>query len=265
MLENAEDYFTELFWNKGPMTVYYLTLNLPPSDLTADPKPQLGIQFQIQPVEYRFYFYAHPPHHVRYGRDVLDGLQTISLALNDMEDGESILLSYSFTLKKLVNMDCCSKDDQVPLDNCQLGFLEKRLGCELPWMKGGHLQSNFDKVCNKVQLKNMTSYMRELWDALDDGQLNKLIGCLPACNLYLPSLTREMEIMHKEENSTKRLLGLNVYTDQLSVPIEEVVLSYDNLDAMADVGGFLGLLLGASCLSMLSCLAKRTKRMFKRL
>ncbi len=55
--------------------------------------------------------------------------------------------------------------------------------------------------------------------------------------------------------------------NQLMVPVEETVLMYDSLDAMADVGGYLGLLLGASCWSMARSVLERAclwhKKMLK--
>ncbi len=80
----------------------------------------------------------------------------------------------------------------------------------------------------------------------------------------MPRLTRESESKFSKNNTDNRLLSMTIYTDQLSIPVEEVVLSYDNQDAMADVGGFLGLLLGASFLSIFKEVTERSRNLMKK-
>ncbi len=51
-------------------------------------------------------------------------------------------------------------------------------------------------------------------------------------------------------NSSTSQLRLSLHSAQLMVPVDEEVLLYGWVDAVADVGGYMGLLLGASCLSL---------------
>ncbi len=109
--------------------------------------------------------------------------------------------------------------------------------------------------------------MKVLGYAENTRQMADATGCLPSCELYIPELTMKVTSTYRESNNTgidQKMLRLTVHNDQEYIPVEEVVLSYDNLDAMADVGGYLGLLLGASCLSIASSFAERTQRLFKR-
>ncbi len=269
LLDNPEEYFTELVIHDGWYNLYYLSLNLPETEISDNSRPQLGIQLYLDHDQTHFHFAVHPPHHVRYGQPILEGLKGRFLSVDKVQPGETQTVTYTYELTKTTHRDQCGNDVQL-LDACQVHFIEKQIGCKLPWLRGKKTgPAQFENVCSgiKATLKNMTAVIK----ALNHASLKHFLedtGCAPSCQMYVPTLAKEQERIggHLDEidNGTdKRLLQFMVYSEQTTIPVEEIVLSYDNLDAMADVGGYLGLLLGASCLSMIKNTSERLSKHMK--
>ncbi len=247
LLTNPEDYFTEFVTTQRNQTTFFLTLHLPHANLTNKFKPQLGLEFQLMADDPLFFLSVHPPHHVRYDSEVLDGLQRKYLSVDDVKPGQTKLLTYSFSLTKVIKRTKCVNEN-LEVDTCQRASIEEKLGCKLPWMRGAQRKSKFDNVCLQNQLENVSIAMKELEDD----------ACPVGCELYVPRISKEGQKYCQNVNSTnERRLSLMLYTDQQVIPVEQTVLSYDSLDAMADIGGYLGLLLGASCLSMVKDIFNR--------
>ncbi len=149
MLENAEEYFTELVLPNQWMTLYQMSLTLPEVDLSTLPKPKLAIDFKMGVEKQHFYFAVHPPHHMRYGRRALEGLTRIYVPMDQVQPGETNFVSYTFKLTKKTRRAMCSKSASS-FDACQIRFMEKRLGCKLLWIRGKQIgQSSYEKYAPK--------------------------------------------------------------------------------------------------------------------
>ncbi len=177
--------------------------------------------------------------------------------VDEVKMGETLEYVYSFSLTKSIKRTKCQTKN-IELDTCQRTFVEDKLGCSLPWMRGAQKESDMKTTCNKNQLQNVATAVRELGEN----------SCEVGCELYIPRIMKETHKYYpypKKANVTihGRWLSFVFFTDQQAIPVEETVLSYDSLDAIADIGGYLGLLLGASCLSILKSVFEKITRVCK--
>ncbi len=156
----------------------------------------------------------------------------------------------------------CDETNRNLLDSCVRSFVEIELGCKLPWM--GDTQSNnthLQNMCTQEQQANITSIFKTISSPDATKLYVRGTDCPMPCDLYLPKLTKEVQSIIRTawpqlNNTELATLTISVFTNQMTVAVKEVVLMYDSLDAMADIGGFLGLLLGASCWSIASSALK---------
>ena len=87
-----------------------------------------------------------------------------------------------------------------------------------------------------------------------DKKLIETTGCQPPCKLrhfkIKTPLTRNMYEPMPNEIANKYRIQLEITSTKPTVEEHEEVYIYDGNNLMADFGGFLGMLLGASCLTL---------------
>ncbi len=271
LLENPDAYWSEFF--REDQNLYYLTLQLPDMNIT-DPasRPALELMFPIWIKDPQFFFNAHPPNQFWYGKEDAYGehRRFIDLSTISVIPGANLAITYSYYLTRSIQMEektRCDVTNRKLLDSCVRSFVENKLGCKLPWM-GDRLSSNIhiQNTCTEEQQANVTSIFEGI-SGPDATKLNvRGTDCSIPCDLYLPKLTMEMQSFNRTalpqlKDTGVATLTISVSTNQMTVAEEEIVLMYDSLDAMADIGGFLGLLLGASCWSIASSALNRAKNL----
>ncbi len=258
MLAKADDFFTEFIYKFGQFKIHYLTMNLPLSNFSGTAKPQLSLEFKLPEGQNIFTMSVHPPHQVRYDRKFLRGVQKIFVDVAKVKTGQTMAIGYSYSQTKVIEMDTESsrcQEENWELDTCQRNHTEDRLGCRLPWRRGSQIKTSYSKACNKQQISNATNALMGLGEGT----------CRMACERYVPKLTRKSTEYSSVLNMFGKChLSFSIFTDQVVLPVEQTVLSYDSVNANADVGGYLGLLLGASCMSMIRSVYKRFHWGFKR-
>ncbi len=258
MLAKADDFFTEFIYNFGQARMFILTINLPLANLSGMAKPQLSLELKLHERQKIFYMSAHPPHHVMYDRELLRGLQRFYVDVAKVKAGETMEVSYSYSQTKIIELNTETSKCQVDnweLDTCQRNLVEDSLSCKLPWRRASQIKSSFNKACNMEQIDNASNALKGLGEG----------ACSMACERYVPKLTRKSFKYYSGWIMTReRYLSFSISTDQIVLPVEQTVLSYDSVNAIADVGGYLGLLLGASCMSMIRFVYKRFHWAFKR-
>ncbi len=82
--------------------------------------------------------------------------------------------------------------------------------------------------------------------------LERITGCQSSCKYFdyeLKEIARVEKVFPNKDNATEQLLVFSVFITDPSYTVEREVLKYDVKDLVADVGGYLGLLLGASILN----------------
>ena len=139
----------------------------------------------------------------------------------------------------------CNEDPNASLTNCYKLYVEQRVGCQIPII--GQLNRQRNCSGSKDELEYFNEAVRFL--EMPNKKRIRETGCMPPCTytefqsktIYKAKISRKM---------TGATLLLNFFSPQSIVPFEEEVLVYDGYNFIADVGGYLGLLLGVSVLTI---------------
>ena len=83
---------------------------------------------------------------------------------------------------------------------------------------------------------------------MTNAQNYKETGCLKTCDYYEYSV--EVSFKPEREREINGTMFVGFYTNDPKVPVYRQVFNYRGADFVADIGGYLGLLLGASCWSL---------------
>ena len=150
----------------------------------------------------------------------------------------------------------CNENNDSEITKCTNGILEDQLKCNLPWLNDSKYKTNCKTSEDFNNFVNVSKAigLRELNDELE----NK--GCLiPNCKSWQWKriLINDLSSIYVNKTYVRFFLP--------SVPkvtVQEEIRIYDLNNFIADVGGYLGLMLGMSILSFfdqLICLLKMLK------
>ncbi len=133
-------------------------------------------------------------------------------------------------------------------------FLERRLGCRVPWYQFPRSHNLTD--CDTQEQYDATKKWSKEFTQLDNVKAFNLTGCREPCDTTRFTWSPRSEIWASPGYAPNTLtLGFIVSKGQFSR--SEQYLIYDANSFIADIGGFLGLLLGYSMLSIVQSLSKR--------
>ena len=139
----------------------------------------------------------------------------------------------------------CNYDGvEAPVGRCIVKNLEENHNCTVPLL----MASKTKEFCPREQLGEINAANNIIQD-LSEADLANLTGCLPSCNrdeIYLKD-SPNVRNWPRRDNPTMSLKFL--YHDG-SFDVREEYLVYDISSLMADVGGYLGLLVGQSILGI---------------
>ena len=88
---------------------------------------------------------------------------------------------------------------------------------------------------------------KEDYDTLSESDLVNITGCLPSCDRFDISLENTPEI-RSWPGGNHPTMTLSFQFEDGSYEVEEEYIVYDTSNFIADVGGYLGLLMGQSIL-----------------
>ena len=142
---------------------------------------------------------------------------------------------------------CATGSAHVNTSVCIADFIEGKLGCN-PSIYGGQYSKGLQ--CNTTsqlsQLEKISIILSESYD----NDIYAMTGCLSSCEKDIYNVIQEPMtcIPNGVEGSFKFLLQLRM-TDRSYEERKQYVI-YDHTSFIADVGGYMGLLLGCSLLSL---------------
>ena len=130
--------------------------------------------------------------------------------------------------------------DQESVGRCIVRYFEDVNNCSTY----GLLSNNTKKICNKTSKYSMNIGWSE-------DEIFNLTGCIPNCTRDLISLKQDHDypLSWPVENDQQKVIIMLEYEDG-SYTLTEEYEDYDSSSFIADVGGYLGLLLGHSVLSI---------------
>ena len=141
---------------------------------------------------------------------------------------------------------CKQGNAKITTSGCIASFLEKKLGCN-PMILGSQFSKN-PQCTTKTQLLALANATKRFEDA-DENDIYDMTGCLSSCTKDQYSLTVD-PLISKWEYKSKCQVHLEFIMRDSSYKEEEQYIIYDVNSFIADVGGYMGLLLGSSLLSL---------------
>ena len=152
----------------------------------------------------------------------------------------------TFTRKKIKSLvkkgRKCSEDIKYSFTQCLQDYLQKTSDCYISWF------SNNREKCRKADLVEYTKLLNWAKQA-SWNDLSSESGCLPKCEISQFFL--DTSVVENIDWKTKWISSF--FLGPASRSYEEAVeyLSYDIQDLVGDVGGYLGLFLGWSLMSIM--------------
>ena len=144
---------------------------------------------------------------------------------------------------KKPKMDC-HEGNSNSMMNCVNNFFAKKLGCNLPWVK-----QNEVKCTGKEKFEEFKNLSAKLIDAGTEKELAEEACIIPNCHQRAWTIDSTEKFDYEKggnESSSEIWLTFPHYT---TVLIRNEIKLYTFSSFFADVGGFLGLLLGESLVS----------------
>ena len=155
---------------------------------------------------------------------------------------------------------CNQKNINTNTSACIAKFLERKLGCN-PMILGSQF-SKTPKCSTKVQLMALANASK-LFENADENDIYKMTGCLSPCikdKFSLKLDPRKAIIVRKPKFRCQVHLELIMLDSSYNE--EEQYIIYDVNSFIADVGGYMGLLLGSSFLSLYMAMETILKKLF---
>lgn len=149
--------------------------------------------------------------------------------------------------KLLPDFNPCAKEP-LPLITCVENFVSEETGCRLPWIEEARISK---PVCTlDSEFRKIGRIFKALTESTMDQIYNRTKCPLP-CSYF--KYTAEMTFQHHKPAESK----VQFYMDSEFYDEVEQVVAYSLLSLLADIGGFMGLLLGVSLWTSLASLKKR--------
>ena len=149
----------------------------------------------------------------------------------------------------------CHEDNSNNMMNCINNFCAKKLGCTLPWV-----QESGAKCTGKEkfeEFKNLSAQLKG--DSIENELMEK--GCpIPNCHrrAWTVDFTEKFDNVRNESSSEIEL----IFPHYTTVLVRNEIKLYTFSSFIADIGGFLGLLLGESLVSYVLLGTHWIKKMF---
>jgi len=161
----------------------------------------------------------------------------------------------------------------MTVEECYTDYLQRTLNCSLPWL---HVNNDIEEelefpICATDE--QFKTYQNLIWmlEGLDSAKIMLEMKCVPSCT-YNKYVVRQ--VFDASFDPLVYRFGPDAYDganfDQsflFTLPDVEIIEKFWMVDedgVFANIGGFLGLLLGTSCLhlieSMLNCSSKIVSR-----
>ena len=153
----------------------------------------------------------------------------------------------------------CQEDNSIKLTNCLNSFYAKKLGCILPWV-----QESGERCTGKEKFEEF----RNLTKGIEEPEIQKELldqRCtIPNCHRRTWTIDSTKMVdsnLAKGQNQSSSVI-LYYFPRNTQVLVRNEILLYTFSSFVADVGGFLGLLLGESLVSYILLGTNMMKKLF---
>ena len=145
---------------------------------------------------------------------------------------------------------CIEDKSKVNTSACIAAFIERELGCNA--MIFGSQYSKASKCTTRSQLLALVNISKQ-FEKADENDIYEMTGCLSPCKKDRFSLSADnlkTETAYDILGEVPCQLHLEFQILDSSYQVEEEYVLYEIGSFIADVGGYMGLLLGSSLLSL---------------
>ena len=155
-----------------------------------------------------------------------------------------------------------SSASRVSISKCISNFLEKEMRCSTRLLEGNQTM----RTCGPEILenyKNSSDTILKHLSLLSEGNIFEYLGCMPSCHKNDIKLTKVKEFA-RTKDTTNTTLKLTFSFMDGGFDMKEEIYIYDSISLVADCGGYMGLLLGCSFLSIYQMVEDWVKPLFRR-
>ena len=171
-------------------------------------------------------------------------------------NGSGVELELLFTrkvVKKLSTKDRpCREEESYSFTSCLRSYIQRTSGCSVQWFHDLYEEESNCPVENLEALYDLLIWARETTMA----SLSAVTGCLPRCQVTQFGLEKKSETRINWATNWTSSVYLEPKTSFYET--QEEYYSYGTGNFLGDVGGYLGLLLGWSVLTIFQELPKMT-------
>ena len=151
------------------------------------------------------------------------------------------------------------------VDQCITDYYQRELGCILPWNTKNTTGST---ICNTPeQYQKFKMAINTLIDNASKMTFWQLLKCQPRCQHTQYTLRKiadsnfnALKYMGNDDDGAN--MEVFLFATSTEIEVKERVWLYDRNDFVADIGGFLGLLLGASIYTLADLLLSNVEKFF---
>ena len=151
------------------------------------------------------------------------------------------------------------------VEQCIIDYYQRELGCQLPW----NTENTTLNTCTTAeQYTKFRKAINTLIDNASKMSFWKIIECQSRCQHTQYSLKKiadsnfnALKYMNEDADDGANM-EVFLFATSTEIEVKERVWLYDGNDLVADIGGFLGLLLGASIYTLADLLLSNVEKFF---
>ena len=145
----------------------------------------------------------------------------------------------------------CNEDNKNDFMHCVENYYSKRLGCLLPWSTKNGLNNHSGNICKSKE--KFQEFKNISFNILRKKEIRELVkeGC------FIPNCQQRSWEFKKESFKEVTKSGFDfTINENPKVLVRREVKLYTAINFFAEVGGYLGLLLGESLISYIVTISK---------
>ena len=150
------------------------------------------------------------------------------------------------------SLRCDDRNIDQSFSKCVGQFLEKNLNCSLHTLMSDANKETCNTETFLSRIKDMYRYMGKI-NTAEDQEIFEMTGCMPSCSKSI----FELKPLNEQTHNGKEEVRLRFTYPTGEYESKEEYYIYDAKSFVADIGGYLGLLLGYSLLSLYHMASER--------
>lgn len=197
-----------------------------------------------------FYLYVHNKGQMIFPKN--DLIYGSTFLYKSIKQGNNYWQPFAITRTQWKTLDRpdkrCDVDNQSEANTtmCITRYIERTTGCSIG-LSGSDPEA---ERCNETnQIEEYKNIINKLYPA-NSNQIYNMTGCLSKCDRYSYAIKPTTDLTRPTWNKNNDSIALWLYVSTGETEVREQYIEYDWNALVADVGGYLGLLLGHSVYSL---------------